>query len=173
MSLLERINQKRAEREKQLLKNPLYTKEYKQSYITGASAFNIPYKGMQCDWHQIETLEAGYEGRFVMHPTRIIGAEDIFGEYGIWDCSEWLKERDFGDNDYLCATPIRAILDLLYDWIVIQEEYPMTLDNFWDYLFHDLDIKELCEKLDVLKKNLTYIQLELLEKWRDNNEIYS
>lgn len=49
MTLLERIKLKRAEREKQLLKNPLHTKEYKQSYITGASAFNIPYKGMQCD----------------------------------------------------------------------------------------------------------------------------
>lgn len=169
MSLLERINQKRAEREKQLLKNPLYTKNYKQSYITGTSAFNIPYKGMQCDWHQIDTLKAGREGRFVMHPTEIIGVEDIFGEYGIWDCSEWLKGRGFGENTYLCATPIRAILDLLYNWIAIKEKYPTSLDDFWDYMFDELDINELSLKLDELVLNLNPSGAELLKKWRDKN----
>ena len=133
MSLLERINQKRKEQDNQLFNNPLYTKEYKQSYITGTSAFNIPYKGMQCDWHQIDTLKAGREGRFVMHPTIIIGAEDIFGEYGIWDCSEWLQSRGFKES-YMCATPIRAILDILYYRIVIKEKYPQSLDDFWDFI---------------------------------------
>lgn len=168
MSLLERVNQKRKEQDNQLFNNPLYTKEYKQSYITGTSAFNIPYKGMQCDWHQIDTLKAGREGRFIMHPTVIIGAEDIFGEYGIWDCSEWLLGRGFKES-YLCATPIRAILDLLYYWIAIKEKYPQSLDDFWDFMFDEIDISELCLKLDDLELNLNLNGVNILKIWRNKN----
>lgn len=168
MSLLERINQKRKEQDNQLFNNPLYTKEYKQSYITGTSAFNIPYKGMQCDWHQIDTLKAGREGRFVVHPTVIIGAEDIFGEYGLWNCSEWLQGRGF-EGDYLCATPIRAILDLLYYWIAIKEKYPQSLDDFWDFMFDGIDMNELYLKLDVLELNLAPNGIDILKRWRNKN----
>jgi len=171
MSLLERINQKRKEREQQISNNPLYNKEYKQSYITGTSAFNIPYKGMQCDWHQIDTLTAGREGNFVMHPHVILGAEDIFGEYGIWDCSEWLKRRGFGKNNYLCATPIRAILDILYYRIVIKKQYPTPLDNFWDFMFDEINKNELKLKLDELEKTLNQAEENIFKKWRNKNEV--
>ena len=169
MSLLERIHQKRKERDEQFFNNPLYAKEYKQSYITGTSALNIPYEGLQCDWHQIDTLKAGREGRFVMHPTVIIGAEDIFGDYGLWDCSEWLKGRGFGENNYLCATPIRAILDILYYRIVIKKQYPQPLDDFWDFMFDEIDINELCLKLDELESNLSTSGPVLLKRWRSKN----
>lgn len=171
MSLVELVNRKIRERDKALQKNRLYSKAYKLSYITGASAFNIPYKGMQCDWHQIDTLIAGKYGNFVMHPKTIIGVEDIFGKYGIWDCSDWLKERGFRES-YLCATPIRAILDILYYWIVVKNKYPMPLDDFWDYMFDELNIDELCDKVEILKNGLTGKQQELLEQWRVKNEIY-
>lgn len=169
MSLLERIDQKRKERDEQFFSNPLCTKEYKQSYITGTSAFNIPYKGMQCDWHQIDTLKAGRKGKFVMHPHVIIGAEDIFGEYGIWDCSEWLKGRGFGKNNYLCATPIRAILDILYYRIVIKKQYPQPLDDFWDFMFDEIDISELRLKLDELESSLSIGEIDILKRWRSKN----
>jgi hypothetical protein len=171
MSILERINQRREEKENQLLKNPLYTKEYKQYYITGTSAFNIPYMGTQCDWHQIDTLKAGREGKFVMHPHVIVGAEDIFGEYGIWDCSKWLEGRGFKKNNYLCATPIRAILDILYYRIVIKKQYPQSLDDFWDFMFDEVDISELHQKLGELELNLSHSEAEILRSWRNKNEL--
>lgn len=169
MSLLERVRQKKKKQEDKLSNNPLYTKDYKQSYITGTSALNIPYKGMQCDWHQIDTLRIGRESGFVMHPTVIIGAEDIFGEYGLWDCSKWLEERGFEKNNYLCATPIRAILDILYYHIAIKEQYPTPLDNFWDFMFDEINIKELCSKLDELELNLKLEGMGILKKWRSKN----
>lgn len=171
MGIVERLNILREERNKKLNANPLYIKEYKLKYITGTSAFNIPYNGMQCDWHQIDTLKAGREGRFIMHPSVIIGAEDIFGEYGIWDCNEWLEGRGFGENTYLCATPNRAILDILYNWIVIKEKYPQSLDDFWDFMFDELDMNELLNMLDKLQNYLNAQQKDWLMAWRENNEI--
>ncbi len=170
MSLLERIKEKRKERDNHLLNNLLYTKKYKQTYITGISALNIPYKGVQCDWHQIDTLKAGEEGRFTMHPNVIIGAEDIFGKYGIWDCSKWLKEKGFENNNYLCATPIRAILDILYHRIVIKQQYPTPLDNFWDFMFDEINKDELKLKLDELGLSFNTTEENIFKQWRNKND---
>ena len=66
MSILEKLKAHRAEQRLQLVSNPLYTKEYRLKYITSNSAFNIPYNGMQCDWHQVDMLRGG---RYVTHRT--------------------------------------------------------------------------------------------------------
>jgi len=71
MSIVEKLKAHRAEQRLQLVSNPLYTKEYRLKYITSNSAFNIPYNGMQCDWHQVDMLRGG---RYVTHPTNFIGA---------------------------------------------------------------------------------------------------
>lgn len=171
MSLLERIRKRKAQRDECLKENRLYNKNHALSYITGSSALNIPYNGVQCDWHQIDTLKAGLEGRFVTHPATIIGAEDIFGTFGIWDCSEWLHERGF-KGKYQCATPIRAIIDILYYWIAVKERYPQTLDNLRDYMIDEIDFNTFSQMLKTLQDNLSENQVELLKRWEEKNEIY-
>ena len=105
-----------------------------------------------------------------MHPAILVGAEDIFSEYGIWDCSVWLQNRGFKEN-YLCATPIRAILDVLYYWIAIKEKCPQPLDDFWEFMFDELDLNELYLKLDVLELTLEQNGVNILKKWRARNDL--
>ena len=156
-----------AKRDAELRKKPHFARNYRLSYITGFSALNIPCEGIQCDWHQVDTLRGARESGFVMHPTVIIGAEEVFGDYGIWDCGPWLRERGF-EGEWLCATPIRAILDILYWDIEIKGGYPGTLD-FRDLMCEDIDRKEILEKLDVLSGHLDKSGKRLLGRWREEN----
>ena len=168
MSILEKLKAHRAEQRLQLVSNPLYTKEYRLKYITSNSAFNIPYNGMQCDWHQVDMLRGG---RYVTHPTNFIGAEDILGDYGLWDCSDWFASKGINKKS-LCATPIRAIVDKLYYELAICNAYPKNFDDFWNYMFDELNISELREKLKILKEHLKPQQQKWLSLWEQRNEIY-
>ena len=169
MSVLQKqLAIQRKQQQEQLFSNPLYTKKYRLKYITSNSAFNIPYKGVQCDWHQVAMLE---NNLYIMHPTDIIGAEDVFADYGLWNCSAWFLSKGI-KKTLLCATPIRAILDKLYNEIVIYHQYPHNFDDFNDYMFDELNMSELRSKLSILKKHLTTKQKDLLTQWETNNKIY-
>ena len=165
--LAERIGEELAKRDAELRKKPHFSRNYRLSYITGSSALNIPYKGFQCDWHQVDTLRGAKEAGFVMHPTTIIGAETVFDDYGLWDCSAWLRERGF-DGEWLCATPVRAILDLLFWDIEVLGKYPASLD-FDDLMCDELDREEILEKIDVLSWHLNERGKRLLGRWREEN----
>ncbi len=156
-----------AKRDAKLRKKPHFSKNYRLSYITGFSALNIPYKGIQCDWHQVDTLKGAKETGFVMHPTTIIGAETVFGDYGLWDCGAWLRERGF-EGEWLCATPIRAILDLLFWDIEVLERYPASLD-FRDLMCEEVDTVELFSKLDIFAAGSSENGGDLLKRWRKDN----
>jgi len=168
MSIIERLKAHREAQELKLLSNSLYTKQYHLNYITSNSAFNIPYKGIQCDWHQVDMLSGG---QYVTHPSNFIGAEDIFGDYGLWDCTKWFKANGI-KKESLCATPIRAILDKLYYELAIYDCYPKIFDDFWNYMFDELDMNELREKLQILKAHLKPHQQAWLRQWETKNEIY-
>lgn len=144
--------------------------KYKLNYITGKSSFNIPYNGILCDWHQYAMLKAD---KYVTHPSKIIGAEDIFGEYGLHDCREFFKENNKDitqfSNTNLCANPIRAILDILYNYIVILNKNPNL--RYDEYMFEELDKKELVDKINILNKNLTIEQKRRLTMWRSKYEV--
>lgn len=167
-SLVEQVKQRVAKRDEKLKQNPLYTKKYSLEYITAVSAFNIPYKGDQCDWHQVDMLRYN---KYQTHPINYIGAEDIFGNYGLWDCTEFFLSRGIEKNS-LCATPIRAILDKLFHSLAIYDTYPIEFDNFNDYMFDAIDMDELREKLKILKARLKPHQQEWLSEWETKNEIY-
>lgn len=168
MSIIERLKAYREAQELKLLSNSLYTKQYHLNYITSNSAFNIPYKGIQCDWHQVDMLSGG---QYVTHPSNFIGAEDIFDDYGLWDCTEWFSANGI-KKESLCATPIRAILDKLYYELVIYDCYPKIFDDFWNYMFDELDMDELRGKLQILKSHLKPHQKTWLTQWETKNEIY-
>jgi hypothetical protein len=167
MLLLEKLKKYRIDEENKLLKNPLYTKKYSLLYITSNSAFNIPYLGMQCDWHQLDMIA---NDAYLVHPKNIIGAEDIFNDYGLWDATDFFKSKGI-DKNIMCASPIRAILDKVFFEIAIHNHYPKNFDDFNDFLFEDIDKKELNEKLDILAESFTPKQTLWLDDWRVKNEI--
>ena len=150
---------------KDKLRNSPYNKEYKTNYITSISSLNIPYEGTHCDWHQINLIKSK---SFTSHP-EFIGAEDIFGEYGIWDCSEWLNKQGI-EGISMCATPIRAILDILFNKIVVQDIYPESF-NLDDYLLDHIDIVELKSKIEILNNHMDKQQQRKLKQWLIRNDI--
>ena len=138
-------------------------------YITSKTAFNIPCEGVLCDWHSVAML---HTNRYLLHPKDTIGAETVFGNYGLYDCSEYFKSenRDIveltGTN--LCASPIRAILDILFHNIFILNEYPKKLEHFHnDYMMDEIDYDELFEKIDILRESFNDSQKAILDEFFD------
>jgi hypothetical protein len=161
---MKKLLKKRREEEKiKRASNPLFTKEYKLKYITSNSSFNIPCNGIQCDWHQIQMLKSG---EFITHPKVIIGAEDIFYDRGLYDCSSWLNERGF-NGLFLCATPIRAMIDKLYYEIVVLKRSPLF--DISDFMFEEVDLIEFNKWIDELHNAIPSNEKIALKKWRQNN----
>lgn len=136
-------------------------------YITAVSALNIPFQGMQCDWHQVEMLRNNF---YQIHPLNFAGAVGIFGDYGIYDNTEFFTNKGFEVSGVIVATSIRALLDILFNAIVVKSAYPKHF-KICDYLFDEIDRIELIEKLDILSENLSGDKLNMLLRWRAENEI--
>ena len=167
-------------KEVELVKNRL-VKEYHLNlkYITDKTAFNIPCNGVICDWHGVAMLHANH---YLLHPIDIIGAESIFADYGLYDCSEYFKSenRDIveltGTN--LCASPIRAILDILFYNIYVLNRYPKKLEHFHDdYMMDEINYDELFEKIAILRKNFNDSQKVILDEFfekelKDSKSVY-
>ena len=149
-------------------------------YITDRTAFKIPYNGVICDWHSVAMLNTNH---YLLHPINIIGAETIFLDYGLYDCSEYFKSenRDIfeltGTN--FCATPIRAILDILFENIYVLNRYPKKLEHFHnDYMMDGIDYDELFEKIAILRENFNDAQKVILNEFfekelKNSKSVYS
>lgn len=136
-------------------------------YITAVSALNIPCNGVQCDWHQVEMLKNKF---YQIHPLNFTGAVDIFRDYGIYDNTEFFSCKGFEVSRVMVATPIRALLDILFNAIVEKSVYPKHF-RMCDYLFDEIDRVELIEKLNVFGEALSGDKLAMLLRWRAENEI--
>ena len=136
-------------------------------YITGVSALNIPWRGTQCDWHQVEMIK---NNSFEINGINYQGAMKIFGDYGIYDNTKFFLKYGYKVEDVLVANPIRALLDILYFDIVINNKnpYSFTLDS---YSFEDIDHNEISEKINILSENISEDQNVLLKDWRVQNDI--
>ena len=139
----------------------------KMKYITAVSALNIPCEGVQCDWHQVEMLRNGF---YQIHPLNFTGAISFFGDYGIYDNTEFFTNKGFKVSRVMVATPIRALLDILFDAIVVSNINPKHF-RMCDYMFDEIDRGELVEKLNRFGDALSGDQLAMLLRWRDENEI--
>jgi len=128
-------------------------------YVTGISALNIPYKGIQCDWHQVDMLKYNI---FKVNGINFTGAVDIFKDYGIYDNTDFFLKHGYKVQDVLVATPIRALLDMLYNTIVAKNSQPFFELN--DYMFEDISKTEISQKLNLLAENLEQEQKIFLEK---------
>ena len=123
-----------------------------------------------------------HTNHYLLHPIDTVGAETIFADYGLYDCSEYFKSenRDIleltGTN--LCATPIRAILDILFNDIYVLNRYPKKLEHFHnDYMMDEIDYDELFEKIAVLRENFNDSQKVILDEFfekelKDSKSVY-
>jgi hypothetical protein len=132
-------------------------------YISGLSALNIPHNGKQADWHQMGML---HSGKFQIVGKNYDGAPGL-GEDELFECGAFLKKFDVDVGTTLCATPARAIKDILYASIIRKNRYPdfFMLD---DYML-DLSKYEIQLLVDDLKKVANDDQKILLNEWAGDN----
>lgn len=132
-------------------------------YISGLSALNIPYHGKQADWHQMGML---YSGKFQVVGKNYDGAPGL-GEDELFECGDFLKKFDVEVGTTLCATPARAIKDILYASIIRKNRYP---DFFMlDHYMLDLSKHEIQLLVEGLGKMANDDQEKLLKEWAGDN----
>lgn len=134
-------------------------------YITGLSALNIPHHGKQADWHQMGML---HSGKFQVAGKNYDGAPGL-AEGELFECGEFLRKFDLDVGTTLCATPARAIKDILYTSIIRYTRYPsfFMLDQYM------LDIPK--PAINSVVKDLEMIanqeQKNILKEWVHDNEL--
>ena len=134
-------------------------------YISGLSALNIPYRGKQEDWHQMGML---HSGKFQVVGKNYDGAPGLGGDE-LFECGDFLRKFDVDVGTTLCATPARAIKDILYTGIIRKTRYPgfFMLDQYMlDIPKHA--IQAVVENLEVIANKE---QRKLLKEWAHDNEL--
>jgi hypothetical protein len=137
-----------------------------ERYITGISAFNIPYQGQLADWHQMGMLA---NNKFQIAGTNYHSAPDL-GPDELFDCSEFFDKHAISLPLTLCAKPTRAVKDILYTNIFIKNRYPGVLDL--DQYLLSLSNHQLNTCVDQLRPFANQQQLERLNQWLIDNDIH-
>lgn len=137
-----------------------------EQYITGISAFNIPYQGQLADWHQMGMLA---NKKFQIAGTNYHSAPDL-NQDELFDCSVFLDKHSVSLPLTLCAKPTRAIKDILYTNIIIKNRYPDILDL--DQYLLSLSNQELTSCVDQLRPFADQQQLKRLDQWLIDNDIH-
>ena len=150
-----------------------------ERYISGIAALNLPApEGTSGDWHFVscfytnqindvpEVFIAGRDGR--------VDTNSIYGNYGIYDCTEALKTRGIeykGKRRPYAANHFRAILDLLYDCI-IDDVYPLYMQKAAeDFLDSDQEKNFLLAKAALMLPHLKANQQALLLQWIEQEKV--
>lgn len=134
-------------------------------YITGTSALNVPFEGKQADWHQMGMLD---RKKFQI-AGRNYDSAPFLNEAELFDCSEFLEKHGLQLNTQLCATPLRAIKDILYAHIIVKNQYPNFLKL--DELMLDISMDEVRDEVASLRSMANERQGELLTQWMQDNEL--
>jgi hypothetical protein len=98
----------------------------------------------------------------------------IYGSYGVYDCSEGLMKRGLtfaGNGTPYAANHFRAILDLLYDWL-IEDLYPFSMQcASEDYLDTEEEKSLLLEKAELMFPHLSAERQNFIHKWLENERL--
>ena len=134
-------------------------------YISGLSALNIPHQGKQADWHQMGML---HSGKVQVVGKNYDGAPGL-GEEELFECGDFLRKFDMDVGTTLCATPARAIKDILYTSLIRKTRYPgfFMLDQF----MLDLSKHEILAVIKDLETMANEEQKKLLMEWTRDNEL--
>ena len=137
------------------------------AYLTGSAALNIPTEeGDFADWHFTETF-LGEKGDFRITGKNFIDTNEVFGTYGIRECSGILRrygaDIEEGGKVY-AANFVRAALDLIYK-NVAEHKMPAHI-RIDDILDDEAEQSEFFKKLQLLKSTVSdNVQLTLLDQW--------
>jgi hypothetical protein len=134
-------------------------------YISGLSALNIPHEGKQADWHQMGML---HSGKFQIVGKNYDGAPGI-GEEELFECGAFLRKFDVDVGTTLCATPSRAIKDILYASIIMKTRYPSFF--MLDHYMLDLPKPVILAVIEGLEALANGEQKKLLNEWARDNEL--
>jgi hypothetical protein len=137
-----------------------------EHYITGISAFNIPYQGQLADWHQMGMLA---NKKFQIAGTNYHSAPNLRHEE-LFDCSHFLEKHSVSLPLTLCAKPTRAIKDILYTNVIIKNRYPDIL--LLDQYQLSLSNLELMSCVDQLRPFANQQHLKWLDQWMIDNDIH-
>ena len=142
-----------------------FMQEVEKPYITGLSALNIPHKGKQADWHQMGML---HRNKFHIAGKNYDSAPNL-QDTELFDCSAFLQKFNVDVGTTLCATPLRAMKDMLYASIIRKSQYPgfFMLDQF----MFDMAPSEIKEGIDELRTLADEKQKQLLDTWMQDNEL--
>jgi hypothetical protein len=134
-------------------------------YITGLSALNVPYQGKQADWHQMGMI---YSNKFQIAGKNYHSAPGL-NEEELFDCSHFLNKFSIDVGTTLCATPLRAINDILYTSIIKKTQYP----NFFmlDQFMLDIPKSAIKKTIGGLQSLANKEQQQLLHAWAQDNEL--
>lgn len=134
-------------------------------YITGLSALNIPHKGKQADWHQMGML---HRNKFQIAGKNYASAPNLH-DTELFDCSAFLRKFNVDVGTTLCATPLRAMKDILFASIIRKSQYPgfFMLDQF----MFDMAPREIKQAIDELRPLADEKQKQLLDTWMHDNEL--
>ena len=134
-------------------------------YITGGSALNIPYRGEQADWHSIATAITNN-----LHvANRNYPSAPVFDETDeIFNCISFLIQHNIIDTPRWCATPVRAIVDMVYHALCkMRIPNHIILD---DYMVN-FDRSALRPTFKRLETYLNENQVNLLHEWMRLNQL--
>ncbi|MEE8058493.1 MAG: DUF6088 family protein [Pseudomonadales bacterium] len=142
---------------------PFVKPEKAENYITGISAFNIPYRGQLADWHQAGMLS---KNKFQIAGENYQSAPNLTSDE-LFDCSDFLNKHSVNLTTTMCAKPERAVKDILYSTIFIKNRPPsfFSVDQF----ILPLSNQELNTCIDQLRPLANKEQLKRLNQWLIDN----
>lgn len=137
-------------------------------YITGSAALNIPDEtGDAADWHFFEHFlgDKGEDSIPVSGET-FMSTEDLLGNYGIHECSDFLKRQGIQEvhEPVYAANAVRAVLDLVLRHICERGGIPEHIDP-GEYLNSPDQLNALRDAAKRACKGLPVHQREALCKW--------
>ncbi|RZV38173.1 MAG: hypothetical protein EVJ48_07460 [Candidatus Acidulodesulfobacterium acidiphilum] len=111
-------------------------------YITGLGALNIT----GADWHILDNIRTG---NWPMSGVDYSDTTELFGTAGLIPSGTFSKSLGNNMGNINCASPARAIADMVYHNIFTLKRYPDHV-IFNDYLLEDEDITEFMKYFNIM-----------------------
>lgn len=148
-----------------------------QRYITGKAALNLPApEGTSGDWHFVISF---YDPANSNKPLSLLLAGEgeqlntnpIYGEYGIYECSEAMRRRNLilpeGMTAVYAANHFRAILDMVYNTLTVYQRVVALQGATEDWLDTEEQKEELLKEAAKMLPFFADKAQRQLQQWID------
>ena len=125
-------------------------------YITGFGALNIT----GADWHILDNIRTG---NWPISGIDYADTTELFGNAGLVSSGDFSKSID---NNIKCASPARAIADMVYHNIFVLKRYPDHV-IFNDYLLEDEDVTEFMKYFNIMLAHAQNKEKDILLMWKN------